>query len=256
MKYKTSEFECTRTKYTIRGTQFIPEGENLPIVIVSHEFLTGEFSVHRYARRFASWGFAAFCFDFVGGSLLSLRHRRMTVWSELEDLKAVIRYAQQRPETDKTRVYLMGCSQGGLVSALAAARMPEEIDGLILFYPALSIPDDARAGNMIFNTQFDTDNIPETIKCGPFIFSGDYPKTVMDMDVFEEISKYRGKVLIIHGTGDKIVDHSYSVRAAEVYAPGKCRLVLLPKAGHIFAPVQDLPAIREMKRFVTEEFSS
>ena len=40
---------------------------------------------------------------------------------------------------------LMGCSQGGFVSAIAASRLHDKISKLVLFYPAFCIPDDARA---------------------------------------------------------------------------------------------------------------
>ena len=251
MKFTRSLFRCTHDKRSVHGTQYIPQGEKLPIVIVSHEFLMGQFSVRRYVLRFAEWGYAAFCYDFAGGGLFSLDRKGMTVWTEVEDLKAVIRYAASLPETDESRIILMGCSQGGLVSALTAAELGEEIEGLILFYPALCIPDDARAGNMIFDTKFDPGHIPDTIKCGPFSFSGEYPRTVMELDVFEELPKYKGKVFIAHGTADRIVDLRFARRAAEAYAEGQCELLVIPKAGHIFTPLRDLSAVRGMKQFLS-----
>lgn len=212
----------------------------------------GSFTTRRYARRFAQWGYASFCYDFVGGTAWGGsggKHTDMTVFTEIEDLKAVLSYAKSLPETDSSRIYLMGCSQGGLVSALLAAELKDEISGLILFYPALSIPDDARAGKMIFNTKFDPGNIPETIKVGPLTFSGEYPATLMDMDVYKEISPYKGPVFIAHGDKDKIVDHSYSVRAETAYE--NCRLLTVQGAGHVFAPLQDKPALSELKEFIT-----
>ena len=40
---------------------------------------------------------------------------------------------------------------------------------------------------------------------------------VMQMDAFAEIKNYAGRVCIVHGTKDKIVDVSYAKRAAEAY---------------------------------------
>ena len=57
----------------------------------------------------------------------------------------------------------MGCSQGGFVSALFAAAHPNVVvSRLILFYPALCIPEDARRGKMLMYA-FDPSNIPEQI---------------------------------------------------------------------------------------------
>lgn len=58
----------------------------------------------------------------------------------------------------------MGCSQGGFVSGMTAAQLKEQIRGLIMFYPALCIPDDARKGHMMFS-EFDPQNIPDTFRC-------------------------------------------------------------------------------------------
>ena len=253
MRIKKSSFRCQRGKFTIRGRQYIPEGEKLPIVIVSHEFIMGSFTTRRYARKFAKWGYAAFCYDFVGGTITGGsggKHTDMTVFTEIEDLKAVLAYAKSLPETDSERVYLMGCSQGGLVSALVAAQLEDEIKGLMLFYPALSIPDDARAGNMIFNTDFDPRDIPEVIKCGPLTFSGRYAASLLLMDVFEEIADYKGPVFIAHGDKDAIVDYSYSVRAQQAYSRERCSLLTIPKGKHVFLPLQDRPAVSGLKHFL------
>ncbi len=46
----------------------------------------------------------------------------MTALTEVEDLLAVIRYAQGLAFTDADQLVLAGYSQGGFVSGLAAAR--------------------------------------------------------------------------------------------------------------------------------------
>ena len=69
----------------------------------------------------------------------------------------------------------------GFVSALVAAKHPGLVDRLVLLFPALCIPDDARAGKMMF-AQFDPQNIPEYIHCGPMKLGRCYPADVIDMD--------------------------------------------------------------------------
>ena len=245
MRVSVSRFTCKRDEFAIRGRQYIPAAPKPPVIIISHEFLTGSFTTRRYARCFSKMGYAVFCYDFVGGTAYGGsggKHTDMTVSSELKDLHAVINYAKGLRETEGSPVYLMGCSQGGLVSALAAAELGDDISGLILFYPALSIPDDARAGCMIFNTKFDANSIPETIKCGPFTFSGSYAAEMLEMDVYKEISAYKGPVFIAHGDADGIVDISYSKKAQAAYIKQRCSLMTLPRARHIFAPLRDKPA--------------
>lgn len=44
-------FECQRDGLTIRGTEYRPAGENLPIAIVSHGFMAFQDTVRHYAKR-------------------------------------------------------------------------------------------------------------------------------------------------------------------------------------------------------------
>ena len=65
--------------------------------------------------------------------------------------------------------------------------------------------------------KFDPNNIPEIINCGPMKLGRCYPADVIDMDPIEEIKFYRGPVLIVHGTKDRIVKLDYSKRAQQAY---------------------------------------
>lgn len=257
-KIRRRKFTCERDGLTIRGTEFKPEGEKLPIAIVSHGFMANQKSVTKYAQQLAQLGYAAYCFDFCGGCIRGKSDGKtvdMTVFTEKEDLKAVIGYAKGRTYTDGTRLVLMGCSQGGFVSALTAAELDDAVERLILFYPALCIPDDSRRGQMLM-AKFDPQNIPEVIHCGPMRLGRNYPASVLELDPFEAIRPYRGPVLIVHGTDDRIVPIDYARRAKQAYnADGNehCQLAVLKDAGHGFFLKKDAAAIARMKRFLQEK---
>lgn len=215
------EFICQRDGLRINGTMFKPKGAGpFPFVIVSHEFMMNRITTVHLAYSYARMGFAAFCYDFNGGGTISQSEGKttdMSVVTEVADLKAVIAYAKAQPYTDNDKLYLHGCSQGGFVSALVAAELgAEEVKRLILFYPALSIPDDARKGQMIM-AKFDPKNVPDRLFCGPIVLGKRYPEDVMDWDPMAMISKYHGPVLIVFGTKDHIVDYKYGVQAYEAY---------------------------------------
>ena len=188
----------------------------------------------------------------------------MTVFTEMEDLKAVIAYAKAQPFADPDRLLLMGCSQGGLVTALTAAEPETQAEAIILFYPALSIPDDARKGSMM-RARFDPADIPETMRCGPMKLGRDYAASVLELDPFSVISAYRGDVLIVHGSADTLVDISYSGRAFDAYraaaeaALQAGEIAVLPKivfhevdgAGHIFLKAKhNQDAVNAVKAFL------
>lgn len=251
-------FSCYRDGLKINGTLFLPKtrkNEKLPIAIVCHEFMANQLFSFPYAKALAGIGFVAFCFDFCGGGLVSTSRgsrRDMSVLTEISDLKAVIRFAQSLSNTDEGELLLVGCSQGGLVAALTAAQMPETVNGLVLLYPALCIPDAARGGEMLW-LKFDPSHIPEKMHAGPMPLGRRYSADVMNMDAFRQIAGYSGKVLLLHGDRDTIVDISYAEKAESVYraAGADVRFVVIPGGKHIFRkPSQIRQATQEITAFV------
>ncbi len=261
-KINKKSFTCQRDNLTIRGTEYRPEGDCLPIAIVSHGFMAFQDTVRQYAEALAEMGYVSYCFDFCGGCVIKGksdgRTTEMSVLTEVEDLEAVIHYAQGRAYVNPDETVLMGCSQGGFVSAIAASRLHDKISKLVLFYPAFCIPDDARAGKMIF-AKFDPDNIPDIIRCGPMKLGKCYVKDVIGIDPYQEIQDFSGGVLIVHGTQDKIVNMEYSKRAYKLYLENNGKkdeprvVSLFPIDGgrHGFSKRHDRVAIEQLKKFLT-----
>lgn len=256
--FQKKSFACQRDGLTLRGMEYRPQGNNLPIALVCHGFMANQKTVQHYARLFAGLGYAAYCFDFSGGCVMMGKSdgktTDMSVLTEGKDLKAVVDYAKGLPYTNAEDVTLMGCSQGGFVSALVASDLKQQVKKLVLFYPALCIPDDARAGKMMF-AKFDPQNLPEVINCGPMKLGKCYAADVIDMDPFAEIKGYTGDVLIVQGTADKIVHTRYAKRAYETYLnreTGTVRLRLIDGGGHMFSKKHDVLAMDELNQFLAE----
>lgn len=263
-------FSCERGGLTIRGKAMIPKQqreEKLTPVIVSHGFMANMQTTAGYCRKLASWGFAAFCFDFPGGCIKGSsdgKTTEMSVFTEAEDLEAVIGYVSSLGNVDSSKLILMGCSQGGFVSAIVAAKLKEKVARLILFYPALCIPDDARAGKMMMAT-FDPQNIPEIVNCGPMKLGRIYPASVIDKDPNELIQDYQGPVTIIHGDADPIVKLSYSESAMAAYQAHRdtkglklphadAQLFVIRGAGHGFKGEEDKLAMEIVKQVLHNRF--
>lgn len=209
-------------------------------VILCHGFTSDQRSTAPYAERLAEHGFAAFTFDFIGGGFETKSDGTMmdmTVFTEIEDLKAVINALKTRPAIDMNKLVVMGLSQGGFVAGLTAAQLQSEIDRLIMFYPAVCIPDDARRGSMQI-LRFDPKAVPEVLEAGRLKLSGEYAKCVMDMDALSEVSKYNGSVLLVHGTGDLIVPFHYAEDLFEAFSKKdtdqEIQFVAIPDAPHGF----------------------
>lgn len=218
-------FEIESQGCILRGFILRPEKEGkLPTVIMSHGFGSCTRETKKYAQVFVDEGYAAFVYDFCmsGSGKSSGSSLGMSVLTEKVDLLNLLDYVKTLDFVDKSRIILAGCSQGGFVSGLAAAEREDDVDRLIMYYPALCIPDDARRGQMI-NAKFDPKNVPDQLRCLFVKLSSKYVLDVIDMDPYKEICSFKKPVLIVHGTKDKLVNISYSREASEKYP--NCKLV-------------------------------
>lgn len=202
----------------------------MPTVIFSHGF-GGNYQVGtQYAEAFAGRGYVVYCFDFCGGSPESRSDGstlEMSIFTEKEDLEAVICMMQEQPFVDSDNIFLMGTSQGGAVSAITAAAHKDEIKGAILLYPAFCLVD-------MTKERFDSvEDIPDTYFSLWMTVGRTYAENLLDYDIYEAAAGYDRDVLLIHGDADSIVPLSYSERAVEVY--DSARLEVLPGAGHGFS---------------------
>ena len=220
--YTIEDVYSSRDSLNIYGKLYTPNDIDgkIPAVILSHSANLNADSMKSYAIGFAKRGYIAYAFDFCGSSSKSRSDGSiddMTLFTECEDLKAVISTISNLDNVDTNRIYLFGTSQGGLVTALTAEDCIDIIKGEILLYPAFNIPE-------IVN------------KAGDFASFGSYSKafcdTLIDYDVYNNIGSFLGDVLIIHGSSDLIVSKSYSEKASSLYS--NCTLKIIDKAGHGF----------------------
>lgn len=233
--YDVRELCFERDGLRIYGELYEPvgaagEAAGTPLAVISHGFCSSYRATARDAERLAKAGTRCYVYDFCGGSPDSASEGDfldMSVLTEVDDLEAVIDGLLDQGLVGNRRLFLMGESQGGLVSALVAARRPDSVAGLVLIYPAFSIPDDARER---FSS---VGEIPETVE-GLFgvTVGRRYYADILDLDPFAEIGAYEGPVLIAHGDADAVVPVAYSERAAEVYDDAE--LCVIEGAGHGF----------------------
>ena len=191
-----------------------------PAVILSHSSSLTHEAMRGYASAIAKMGYAAYCFDFCGGSDKSKSGGStddMTVFTEVEDLRAVVKTVKSLGYVEPSEVYLLGSSQGGLVSALLADECPDDFAGMILFYPAFNIPEMVSK----FSGFGDWGDFGDFGDWGDFggmmSMSEKYINSIKDFDVWSHIGKFPKPVCIIHGTADIIVPISNSEKAVGLY---------------------------------------
>ena len=185
-----------------------------PAVILSHSSSLTHEAMSGYALAIAKMGYAAYCFDFCGGSDKSKSDGKtdeMTVFTEVEDLRAVVKTVKSQANVEPSQVSLLGSSQGGLVSALLADECPDDFAGMILFYPAFNIPEMVK----MFSGFGDWGDFGDF--GGMMSMSEAYINSIKDFDVWSHIGKFSKPVCIIHGTADMIVPIANSEKAVGLY---------------------------------------
>lgn len=250
---RTLELPSEREGMYIYGILYMPEGRpgKLPTVIFSHGLAGTNASVAAYARVLATQGYACYCFDFCGGAPSNRSDgetTRMSVFTEQADLEAVMENLLGQEYVDAENLFLMGTSQGGMVSALAAAAHPETVRGLVLLYPAFCIPEDMTA---LFPSYSD---VPETYYFRWLNIGRPYFEHLYGFDPYAVIGSYKKDVLILHGDSDGIVPVSYSRRAVDAYS--SARLETFRGAGHGFYGDDFEAAAGFMLEYMSEHLNS
>lgn len=247
MQIKNINFK--REDLTIVGDLLIPDScldkEKYPILIYSHGFGSTRHESHGYIQDMVHHGYAVYAFDFCGGGIESESDGStldMSVLTEKKDLEAVLKGIQSLPCCEK--VILWGASQGGFVSAIVANDHIDEVEALILYYPAFVLQDDAKKAYP------NIEDVPKSYPIMDMEVGRVYNVDARSFDVYESIGNYTKPVLIIHGTEDPIVPISYTQKAAKIYK--NVKYMVLEGAGHGFDGKDEKDAVQETKEFLDQ----
>ena len=130
----------------------------------------------------------------------------------------------------------MGQSQGGFISTYVAGTR-DDIKGLMDFYPAFCIKDDA------LEQYPEGSNVPDPYymnKMGVNLGKIFYDDAT-SFDIYDVMQDITCDVLLMHGTSDNIVPISYSRRASELIP--NCIYKEFSGAGHGFSGTTNTQAI-------------
>jgi pimeloyl-ACP methyl ester carboxylesterase len=194
----------------------------------------------------------------------------------LDDARAVLRYAKERPEVDSNRVVLIGHSQGGLVALELAAGDPDVRGIVLLAAPGRSadrvLEDQIREEGKLLHLDaavirkrleefalfvslvrsgenWDSARIPERFR--PARNTRVWYADLLARDPVELLSRVICPVLICQGTKDLQVS---AERDATVLAEAArrqsipYRLALFPDLDHLFMPTPGKPDVAEYYR--------
>lgn len=216
-----------------------------PLLIISHGFNGTHHFGMNYFPKLNEMGFMCYSFDFTYGSINSRSDNNtmnMSISDECSDLEAVINFFKNHPEVDPSRIVLLGESQGGLVSALTAEEMYDDVSELILIFPALCIPDN-------WNSRYpDLEQVPDTTWLWDVPLGRKLIEDLRDIEPYKNMESFEKPVLIIHGDKDPVVPIEYSYRAKGLYKDAE--LHVMEGAGHGFSPEQFAESVELITEFL------
>ncbi len=235
-KFRKEELSVESTGHTLSGRAYVPETEQetYPLVIFSHGLGESKLGCATTAQLMAAHGIAAYIFDYPVNNEDRYTFSAMT---QAEDLKNVIETAKNWSFVNPEEILLCGRSFGSVSVALAAAKNADEINGLILFYPALNIIE------AVQDAFDDPDQIPDTFTVLGLTFGYPFAADILGCDIYDEIKVYAKPVLILQGDQDDSALIACAERAAEAYENAEYYVV--EGAGHGFtgAPANEANAV-------------
>ena len=222
--YTVSDLDCTSGGKRIWGEVFMPKGVKgkVPLVIIGHGYNSSWRETRPYAEALASRGVAACIFDFCGGSMTSRSEgatTEMSVFTESDDMVAIMDAARKWKGIDSKRIVIMGCSQGGLVASITGAAHPDRVHSMVLIYPAFNIGYDAvnrHPKEAIHSEKFNL--------MGLDISHVFYDK-LLGYNVYEDIKKYRNPVVAIYGDRDAVTANNAMEKADASFGHFETRVI-------------------------------
>ncbi|WP_051208702.1 alpha/beta hydrolase family protein [Butyrivibrio sp. WCD3002] len=238
-----------REEFQISGELYLPDDSRgrYPIVIMSHGFGGDREGTRPYAEILVKEGIGCYIFDFCGGGLSSKSDGKMTdmsVLTESADIEAVIRDIRKAPFADRKNIFLMGVSQGGVASTIAAVEAGEDVKAMVLLYPAYVLFDDAK------EKYPSEDLIEDTSTVFGLPVGRRYYEDALSLNIDDYMVKFSGNVLILHGNVDQVVPISYSINARKKFPAAK--IIQITDAGHGFYGKEVVKAGKEMVSFIEE----
>lgn len=240
--------EITHHGRTIHGQYFLPDAPGrYPAVLFSHGYNGCMTDFDGSAACLCRQGIAAVSYTFCGGSSRDqsgFPSTSMSLFTEKQDLLAVLDWMIRQSEIDPGALFLFGGSMGGLVTVLAAPEVRQKIRGLVLLFPALCIPDN-------WNQRFPrNEDIPETLHFWDLTLGRVFFETLRGLDPFLLLPGLDLPVLMLHGDQDPIVPLAYSQRALTLFP--HAQLAVFPGEAHGFTPDAGRRADEMTAAFVLE----
>lgn len=216
----------------------LQSGEKCPMVIFCHGFSGTKDGplFELICDTLQAHGVASIRFDFNGHGESEGEFKDMTVPNEIEDAKKVVAYVSDLRYVSSLAI--VGHSQGGVVAAMTAGQLSEELGepafkAVALMAPAAVLRDDAIRGSTMGKSYNPFDPGEYVELWGGLKLGGNYIRTAFSLPIYETAAKYQGPALIVHGNADRVVPYTYGERFHQIWP--KSELVIQEYFDHGFS---------------------
>ena len=216
----------------------LKQDEKCPMVIFCHGF-SGRKDGPMFeliADTLQAHGIASIRFDFNGHGESEGEFKDMTVPNEIVDAKKVVEYVRDLKYVSSLAI--AGHSQGGVVAAMTAGQLSEEMGhpafkAVALMAPAAVLREDAIRGSTM-GKQYDPFDPGEYVELwGGLKLGAKYIRTAFNLPIYETAAKYQGDAIIVHGNADRVVPYTYGERFHQIWP--KSQLVIQEYFDHGFS---------------------
>lgn len=224
---------------TLQGLLHTPDKENFDLAILIYGF-AGHMNnspcklLPNLAPKLWDKDIATLRFDFSGHGDSDGQIEDMNVLSQLEDANAALQYVKNIAGVKN--IYLIGHSQGGVVTSMLAGYYPDVIAKEVLINPAATLVDDAKIGTC-WGVDYDPNHVPDEVKLAPFTLKSFYFRTAKFLNIYDVAQAFTNPALVLTGSNDEIVNN-YASRHYHAVLPNN-EFHILQGGNHNMDDVRD-----------------
>ncbi|MFD0697072.1 alpha/beta hydrolase family protein [Paenibacillus sp. GCM10027628] len=220
-----------------------------PLIIICHGFIGSRIGVDRLfvkaAREFSSQGYLVLRFDYGGCGESTGDYGAGGLDVLIDQTRSVIDYALTIDCVDLSRVVLVGHSLGGATALLTAAK-DHRVKTLVL-WSAVAHPHNDIV-RIVGKSEYEKLPLGGTIDHHSYQLTSRFFNSLSQHQPFEQLRKFNGDVLVIHGTADEIIPVDYAPLYQKMFwmrKEGQCDIELIYQADHTYSTSQSTKDLLE-----------
>jgi pimeloyl-ACP methyl ester carboxylesterase len=213
--------------------------ERWPLIIICHGFIDSRIGVDRLfvkaARDLSSKGFLVLRFDYGGCGESTGDYGNGGMGVMIEQTRSVLDYALSMDCVDLSRVVLLGHSLGGAIALLTAAK-DNRVKTLVM-WSSVAYPHNDIV-RIVGKGEYEKLQSGGSIDHLGYLLTSHFFDSLSQHQPYEQLRKFKGDVLVLHGTADEIIPVDYAPLYQKIFwlrTEGQCDLELIFQADHTYS---------------------